>query len=85
MNDINTLEEARAEILRLNEELTATQNDRDNYATKVNELTGDLEKVRTLNQQYFLKLSAQYNPPASEDDDEPDAPTCEDFARTLTI
>ena len=80
-----TLEEAQAEILRLNEELTTAQNERDNYSGKVNELTGELEKVRELNQKYFLKLSAQYNPPKSEDDDEPETPSCEDFAKTLTI
>ena len=83
--EFNTLEDARAEILRLNEELTTAQTERDNYSAKVNELSGDLEKVRTLNQQYFLKLSAQYNPPKDEDTDEPDTPTCEDFAKTLTI
>ena len=80
-----TLEEALAENLRLNEELTAVTAERDNYCTQINELSSDLEKVRTLNQQYFLKLSAQYNPPKPEDDDEPETPTCEDFAKTLTI
>lgn len=83
--EFNTLEEARAEIVRLNEELTARTNERDSYSTKVTELTGDLEKVRNLNQQYFLKLSAQYNPHKTEDPDEKEAPSCEDFAKSLTI
>lgn len=81
----NTLEEAQAEILRLNEELTTANGERENYRTQVDTLTKDLEKVRTLNQQYFLKLSAQYNPPAQEDTPDEETPSCEDFAKTLTI
>ena len=83
--EFNTLEEARAEILRLNEELTTAQTERDNYSTQVSELTAENEKVRELNQQYFLKLSAQYKPTPKDEDEEQDAPSCEDFARTLTI
>lgn len=84
--EFNTLEEARAEIVRLNEELTTVTNERDSYSTKVTEQAGELEKVRNLNQQYFLKLSAQYIPtPNPDEDDEQDAPSCEDFAKTLTI
>lgn len=85
MAEINTIEEARAEILRLQEELTETQNERDSYSTKVNDLSADLEKVRNLNQQYFLKLSAQYNPNTETHEDEEEAPSLEDFAKTLTI
>lgn len=85
--EFNTLEEARAEILRLNEELSSVQTERDNYSTRVNELTTEVEKVRTINQQYFLKLSAQLNPgmKKEEDEDDQDVPSCEDFAKTLTI
>ena len=84
MPEINTLEEARAEILRLNEELTTANATVNSYTEKVNELNGELEKVRDLNQAYFLKLSAQYTPPTPDEDVE-DVPTCEDFAKTLTI
>ena len=83
--DFNTLEEARAEIVRLNEELTTVRNERDSYSTKVTEQADELEKVRNLNQQYFLKLSAQYAPPTETDEDDTDAPSCEDFAKSLTI
>jgi hypothetical protein len=38
-----------------------------------------------LNQQYFLKLSAQYVPNTDTDEDDADEPTCEDFAKSLTI
>ena len=84
MPEFATLEEAQAEILRLNEALTAAETERENYSTKISELSADLEKVRTINQQYFLKLSAQYAPPKPEDNDE-EAPSCEDFAKSLTI
>lgn len=80
-----TLEEAQAEIIRLNEELTTAQSERDNYSAKVNELTAENEKVRELNQKYFLKLSAQYNPTPEHTEDDEDVPSCEDFAKTLTI
>lgn len=83
--EFNTLEDARAEILRLNEELTKVTNDRDNYITKTNDLTKEVENVRALNQQYFLKLSAQYNKPTENDEPEDDTPSCEEFAQTLTI
>lgn len=83
--EFNTLEEARAEILRLNEELSTAQTERDNYSTKVSELTTEVEKVRELNQKYFLKLSAQYTPNTDPEDEDPDVPSCEDFAKTLTI
>lgn len=84
--EFNTLEEARAEILRLSEELATVQNERDNYSTRITELESENEKVRTINQQYFLKLSAQYNPPNEDpDEDGDDVPSCADFAKSLSI
>ena len=80
-----TLEEAQAEILRLNEELETAKTERDNYSTKVNETQTELEKVRRINQEYFLKLSAKYTPPAPEEPTDEDQLTLEDFAKTLTI
>lgn len=87
MPEFNTLEEARAKILRLNEELATSNTERDNYSKRVNELTRENESIRELNQQYFLKLSAQYKPATDEDEDEEEeqALSCEDFAKTLTI
>lgn len=84
--EFNTLEEARAEILRLNGELATAQTERDNYSNRVNELTSENERVRELNQQYFLRLSQQYEKPDTDPDDEdPETPSCEDFAKTLTL
>lgn len=83
--EINTLEEARAEIIRLNELLSTANTERENYSTQVSDLNRELESVRKLNQEYFLKLSAQYTPNAPEDAEDDDTLTCEDFARTLNI
>ena len=80
-----TLEEAQAEIVRLTEENTRLTNERDTLSQNNKTLGEDLEKVRSLNQQYFNKLTAQYSPQQDEKDDEPEAPSCEDFAKTLKI
>lgn len=85
--EFNTVEEARAEILRLNGELDKATKERENYTNRISTLEKDLEKVREINQEYFLQLQQQYipTPTPAKDADEPDAPSCEDFARTLTI
>lgn len=86
MPEFNTIEEARAEILRLNEELATRTTERDNYADKASKLEKENESVRELNQQYFLKLSAQYKPtPEEPEEEDEEVLSCEDFARTLTI
>lgn len=86
MSTINTIEEARAEILRLQEQLTQTETERDSLSQNNEQLTGELERVRTLNQTYFEKLSAQYSAPAGKTDDEEEEPvTCEEYAKTINI
>lgn len=81
-----TLEEAQAEIVRLQEENTEIRNERDTLSQNNAALTADLENVRKLNQTYFNKLTAQYSEPAGKTDTEDDeAPTCEEFAKTLKI
>ena len=81
-----TLEEAREEIIRLRDELSTAITERENYSNRVNELTETLEKVRELNQRYFLRLSGEpLNIHQPGNDDDPDVPTCEEFASTLTI
>lgn len=85
-NTFNTLEEAQAEIIRLNEALTERTNERDTLSQNNNTLTQELESVRKLNQQYFNKLSAQYSQePDKTNDDEEEVQSCEDFAKTLNI
>lgn len=81
-----TLEEAQAEIIRLQEENTGLRNERDTLSQNNENLSQELNQVRTLNQQYFNKLTAQYSDPAGEKDKgDEEAPTCEEFAKTLTI
>ena len=85
-NTFNTLEEAQAEIIRLNEALTERTNERDTLSQHNATLTGELESVRKLNQQYFNKLSAQYSQePGKTNDEEEEVQSCEDFAKTLNI
>lgn len=86
MAEFNTIEEARAEIIRLQDQVTELTNERDTLSQNNTTLTGELESVRKLNQQYFNKLSAQYSQePDKKDDDEEEVQSCEDFAKTLNI
>lgn len=80
-----TLEEAQAEILRLKEEVSTLRTENGNYATQVETLTAESNSVRELNQKYFLKLTAQYDTPGRDEEDEPEKKSCEDFAKDLTI
>lgn len=81
-----TLEEAQAEIIRLNEQVTELTNERDTLSQNNVTLTGELESVRKLNQQYFNKLSAQYSQePDKNNNDEEEVQSCEDFAKSLNI
>lgn len=83
MAEFTTLEAAQAEIIRLNEELTKTQNERDTFSQNNNKLTEDNDRLRTLNQDYFNKLHAQYSGAEGKKDEEEEAPSCEEYANTL--
>lgn len=81
-----TLEEAQAEIVRLNEELIQKGMEYDSLLENNNAQAKDIETLRTINQQYFNRLMVQDSQQAGkkpEDDEE--ALTCEEFARTLKI
>ena len=81
-----TLEEAQAQIIEQKERITELENERDTLSEKNKNLTEDNERIRTLNQKYFEKLSMQTeNPENPNKDEEPEVPTCEEFAKTLTI
>ena len=81
-----TLEEAQARILELQEQVTELTNERNTLSQNNTTLTGELESVRKLNQQYFNKLSAQYSQePDKTDKEEEEVQSCEDFAKTLDI
>jgi chromosome segregation ATPase len=83
--NFTTLEEAQAEIIRLNEVLAEVTNERDTLSQNNTNLAGELESVRKLNQQYFNKLSAQYSQEPDETNNDEQVPSCEDFAKTLNI
>ena len=84
MPDINTLEEARAEIIRLQDELTERTNERDTLSQNNTSLSQELESVRKLNQTYFNRLRAQDS--KEDQEDEPETPpTYEEFCNTLHI
>lgn len=85
MPNFNTLEEAQAEIIRLNEQVTELTNERDTLSQNNITITGELESVRKLNQQYFNKLSAQYSQEPGKTDSDEEPQSCEDFAKTLNI
>lgn len=86
MPNFETLEEAQAEIIRLNEQVTELTTERDTLSQNNTTLTGELESVRKLNQKYFNKLSAQFSHDGDKKDDgEEEVLTCEEFAKTLNI
>lgn len=80
-NEINTIEEARAELIRLQEEIVMLANERDAARESLAETERRLQEVRDLNHKYFLKLSTPPDPDPDDGEDTP--PTCEEFARTL--
>lgn len=75
-----TLEEAQAQIITLQEQVTELTNERDTLSQNNTTLTQENNSLRSLNQQYFNKLSAQYSPD-KEEPEETEVPTCEEFAR----
>ena len=86
MPDFNTLEEARAEIIRLQGVNTELTNERDTLSQNNTNLANELESVRKLNQQYFNQLSAQFSHEQDENnEDEEEVQSCEEFAKTLHI
>ena len=85
MEEYNTLEEAKAGIIRLQEQVTELTNERDSLSQDKENLSTELESVRKLNQQYFNKLSQQFLPTESKTNNDEEAPSCEEFAKTLSI
>ena len=82
----DTLEEAQARIVELDEQIKTVSADRDTLSEQNNSLTSEIENLRTINQIYFNKLQAQDDSSAPEkEEDEPDVPSCEDFAKTIKI
>lgn len=83
--EFDTLEKAQAEIIRLQEANNTLTTERDTLSQDNEKLTGELNESRKLNHEYFLKLRAQNSPEADKKDDEEEVPTCEEFAKTITL
>lgn len=79
-----TLEEAQAQIIQLQEELTEARNERDTLSENNATLTAENNNLRNLNQNYFNKLSQQFVPKEEPAKDEPEE-SLEDFAKTINI
>lgn len=84
----DTLEEAQARIIELDEQVTMLTGERDTLSQENEKLKKDYEETRTLNQKYFNKLIAQEKDSAENqgDDSEGDEVLSpEEFAKTLSI
>lgn len=79
-----TLEEAQERILELEGQLETVTTERDKLSSDNIELGKNLENARTLNQKLFDRLPVHSTTEASTDDED-DAPTCEEFAKTINI
>lgn len=86
MAEINTIEEARTEILRLEQENTALVNERDTLSQDNKNLSAEIEKVRGLNQDLFNQVRAQYTAPEDkpQETNEP-VLSCVEYAKTIKI
>lgn len=80
-----TLEAAQARILELETEKAALEADKKTLSENNEKLTRDAEELRTINQNYYNRLIQQFTPEKPDEDKEQDAPSCEDFAKTLNI
>jgi len=82
----DTLEEAQARIVELEEELTQEKSNSKTLSEENETLKKENEDVRTLNQKYFNKLIAQDDTKTKPADPEGEkVPTCEEFASKLEI
>ena len=83
----DTLEEAQARILELDEQVGNLTTEKDSLSQDNEKLKKDNESLRTLNQKYFNKLIAQDTgkPDGKKKEDDEPVPTCEDFAKTLNF
>lgn len=80
----DTLEEAQARILELDDEVANLKTEKDALSQDKEKLKKDNDSLRTLNQKYFNKLIAQDSKEEEEEEEEDDkVPTCEEFAHTL--
>lgn len=81
-----TLEEAQAQIIELKEKNTELENEKESLTQQNKALAEDVERVRTLNQKYFEKLSMQtLSPESQKETKEEEIVSCEEFAKTINL
>lgn len=80
-----TLEEAQERILALEGEVAQLTTERDTLSQNNEALTADLENARSLNQRLFERVSSQEEKDVDPDDEDEEIPTCEEYAKTLSI
>ncbi len=78
----DTIESAQERILELEGQLADVTTERDTLSENNKKLTEESENLRTLNQKYFNKLIAQEET-GKPNEEEPEIPSCEEFAKTL--
>lgn len=79
-------EELREYIVELDEENTTLKDEKETLSQNNENLNKELERVRTVNQRFFEKLTAQNVETENKTKDEgEEVPSCEAFARTLNI
>lgn len=86
-DNTNLIEEYQQTILNLRTDNDTLTTERDKLSADNESLRTENERLRTLNQKYFNRLIEQdehetKNDPNNED---PEIPSCEDFAKTIKI
>jgi chromosome segregation ATPase len=82
-----TLEQAQERIIELEGQLAELTTERDSLSQNNESLTRDLENARTVNSRLLARVAQQSTPEDEDGDDpdEPEVPTCEEFAATINI
>lgn len=76
-----TLEEARQMLLQNTDELNQMDEKIENFNSQITEKVKEIDSLRTLNQQLYLRLPQATTPNPSKDEKPEDTESLEDFAR----
>lgn len=79
----DTLESAQARILELEDQISELTTERDSLSSDNSSKDQTIAELRTQNQKYFNRLIAQDNDPENKEEEEPEIPSCEEFAQDL--
>lgn len=82
-NNVMTLEEAQARILELEEQNNGLTEQNTQLTEQNTQLSADLDRARHLNQELFNRVTVSKQ--EEEEPEEPEIPTCEEFAKTLNL